>query len=185
MSQVVFALTATQSQAIRVVSELKQAGFLEDDLSVLLPDKTGTRDFAHEQHTKMPEGTATGGVVGGLAGAFAGVLAGIGAIAIPGLGPFIAAGPILAALGGATVGGVVGGVAGALVGLGIPEIEAKAYEGKIRDGNILISAHCVDADHVKRAKDVLQRCGATNIVAGSEKSPPKAERRPSNETPRW
>src|SRR6186713_2021426 len=131
----------SEEQAIEIVYSLKAGGFSRNDISVLFPDRSGTRDFAHEQHTKAPEGAATGGVTGGVLGGALGWLAGIGALAIPGVGPFIAAGPIMAALGGAAVGGAVGGIAGALVGLGIPEYEAKRYETKIKSGNILISVH--------------------------------------------
>src|SRR5688572_22676135 len=119
----VFCITKTESQAIRIVDQLKGANFSNNDISVLFPDKTGTKDFAHEQHTKAPEGAATGSVAGGVLGGTLGWLAGIGALAIPGVGPFIAAGPIMAALGGAALGGAVGGITGALVGLGIPEYE--------------------------------------------------------------
>src|SRR5205807_6772261 len=136
---------------VSIVSQLKSAGFTESDISVLFPDKTGTRDFAHEQHTKAPEGAATGGVAGGVIGGALGALAGIGALAIPGVGPFIAAGPIMGLLSGMGVGGAIGGLAGALIGMGIPEYEAKRYEGRIRKGGILLSVHCDNSDWVKRA----------------------------------
>ena len=123
----VFCIASSESQAIRIVDRLKASNFSNNDISVLLPDKSGTKDFAHEQHTKAPEGAATGGVTGGVLGGALGWLVGIGALAIPGVGPLIAAGPIMAALGGAAVGGAVGGITGALVGLGIPEYEAKRY----------------------------------------------------------
>src|ERR1041385_2151520 len=129
----VFCLVRDEGQACRVIEDLQAAGFSNNDISVLLPDKSGTKDFAHEKGTKAPEGATTGGVAGGVLGGALGWLAGIGALAIPGLGPFIAAGPIMAALGGAAVGGTVGGITGALVGLGIPEYEAKRSEGKIRE----------------------------------------------------
>src|SRR4030095_13763830 len=144
MAKAVFGLVDTESQAERIVDSLKTAGFPNNDISVLFPDKGGTRDFAHEQNTKAPEGAATGAGVGGVVGGAVGWMIGIGALAIPGVRPFIAAGPIMAALGGAAVGAAAGGVTGALVGMGIPEFEAKRYEGKIREGNILISVHTDD-----------------------------------------
>src|SRR5262245_10683578 len=137
----VYGIATTESQAIRIANGLKDEGFGNDDISVLCPDKTGTRDFAHERNTKAPEGAATGAGTGGLIGGGLGWLVGIGTLAIPGVGPFIAAGPIMAALSGAAIGAAVGGLTGALVGMGIPELEAKQYEAKIRDGNILISVH--------------------------------------------
>jgi hypothetical protein len=138
---------------------------------VLFPDRTGTRDFAHEQHTKAPEGTATGVAAGGLAGGVLGWLVGIGSLAIPGVGPFIAAGPILAALGGVAAGGTIGGVTGALVGLGIPEYEAKqSYEGKLKNGNILISAHTKDSEERKAAKEIFERAQANDISYTTEAS---------------
>src|SRR6476620_10607602 len=139
MAKAVFGIAKSESQAIAIADQLRAAGFSENDISVLFPDKKGTKDFAHEQHTKAPEGAATGAGTGGLLGGALGWLAGIGALAIPGVGPFIAAGPIVAALAGAGVGAAVGGLTGALIGLGIPEYEAKQYEGKIKQGNILIS----------------------------------------------
>jgi hypothetical protein len=172
MSKAVFCTAKTEPQAERIVNELRSAGFQGDDISALFPDKTGTRDFAHAQKTKAPEGAATGAGTGGLLGGGLGWLVGIGALAIPGVGPFIAAGPILAALGGAAVGATVGGLAGALVGMGIPEIEAKQYEGKIRDGNILISVHAEDRDERSRAKDIFKRAGAEDISSTEEASVP-------------
>ncbi len=177
MSNVVFCIVPTEVQARNIVNQLKSSGFMENDISALFPDKSGTWDFAHEQNTKAPEGVVVGVTAGGVFGAAAGLLAGIGTLAIPGLGPFIAAGPILAALSGAAVGAAVGGLAGALVGMGIPELEAKAYEGKVRGGNILISAHAADSDAVKRAKEIFEKAGATDVQVGSEKSAPKPERR--------
>ena len=141
MAKSVFCIARTEAQAATIVEQLKAANFSNNDISVLLPDKTGTRDFAHEQHTKAPEGAATGASTGGVLGGAFGWLVGIGALAIPGLGPFIAAGPIMAALSGAAAGAALGGVTGALIGLGIPEYEAKRYEGKIKEGNMLISVH--------------------------------------------
>src|SRR5271170_3624132 len=152
----VLCIAKSESQAIDIVEQLKADNFSNNDISVLMPDKSGTKDFAHEQHTKAPEGATTGGVTGGVLGGTLGWLVGIGALAIPGVGPFIAAGPIMAALGGAALGGAVGGIAGALIGLGIPEYEAKRYEGKIRSGNILISVHTEDGEKIKVAKEVFK-----------------------------
>lgn len=169
----VFCIAKSESQAIRIVDDLKASNFSNGDISVLLPDKSGTKDFAHEQNTKAPEGAATGGVTGGVLGGALGWLVGIGALAIPGVGPFIAAGPIIAALGGAAVGGAVGGIAGALIGMGIPEYEAKRYEGKIKDGNVLISVHTENSDEVKRAKEIFTQAGAEDISSTGESSAPK------------
>jgi len=162
-NKAVFCIATNVPQAERIVNQLRAAGFAGDDVSVLFPDKTGTRDFAHEQHTKAPEGAATGAGTGGLLGGGLGWLVGIGALAIPGVGPFIAAGPIMAALAGAAVGAAAGGLTGALVGLGIPEYEAKQYEGKILQGNMLISVHTEDGDEVDRAKEIFKREGAQDI----------------------
>jgi len=159
----VLGIANSRAQAEQIVNELKDAGFTGNDISVLFPDKTGTRDFAHEQHTKAPEGAATGAVTGGLLGGGLGWLVGIGSLAIPGLGPFIAAGPIMAALSGAAAGAAAGGLTGALVGLGVPEYEAKQYEGKLRSGNLLISVHTDDGNEVTRVKDIFKRAGASDI----------------------
>jgi hypothetical protein len=166
----VFGIAKSVAQAERIANGLKAAGFSGDDISVLFPDKEGTRDFAHEQHTKAPEGAATGAGTGGVLGGALGWLVGIGSLAIPGVGPFIAAGPIMAALAGAAVGAAAGGLAGALVGLGIPEYEAKRYEGKIREGNILLSVHTDDGHEVNRAKEILKREGAEDISYTGEAS---------------
>ena len=160
------------TQAEMIVDLLRVGGFSSNDISVLLPDKSGTRDFAHEQNTKMPEGATTGGAAGMGAGAILGWLAGIGTLAIPGVGPFIAAGPIMAALGGAAVGGAAGGIIGALVGMGIPEYEAKRYDGKVRGGNALISVHTDNSDQEKRAKDIFKKAGAEDISSTSEADVP-------------
>ena len=172
MEKAVFCTAKDATQAETIVSDLKNTGFSNNDISVLFPDKRGTRDFAHEQHTKAPEGAATGAGAGGLLGGALGWLAGIGALAIPGVGPLIAAGPIMAALGGAAVGAAVGGVSGALAGYGIPEYEAKRYEGKVRDGNFLISVHTDDSDQAKRAKELFERDGAEDISSTGEASAP-------------
>src|ERR1051325_8712383 len=145
------------------VDALLDQGFRSEDISVLLPDNIGTKDFAHEKHTKAPEGTAAGAGTGAVVGGTLGLLAGVGALAIPGLGPFIAAGPIMGALAGAGTGGVVGGIIGALIGMGIPEYEAKRYEGMIKEGKILLSVHADNSDWVKRGKDILERTGAEDI----------------------
>jgi hypothetical protein len=168
MAQAVFCLAKSEAQAITIVDQLKAAGFSPDDISVLFPDKTGTRDFAHTQHTKAPEGAATGAGTGGVLGGALGWLAGIGALAIPGLGPFIAAGPIMAALSGAAAGAALGGLTGALIGLGIPEYEAKRYEGKIKEGNLLISVHTEDRAARTRAKRIFEQAGAEDIAGTAE-----------------
>lgn len=172
MARSVFCIAQSEPQVVRIVSQLKMSGFAENDISVLFPDKSGTRDFAHEHNTKAPEGAAAGAGAGGTVGGIVGLLAGIGTLAIPGLGPFIAAGPIMATLSGAAVGAAVGGLTGALIGMGIPELEARRYEGKIKDGNILISVHADDNEEASRAKQVFQDAGATDINTGSEKGVP-------------
>jgi hypothetical protein len=168
MAQAVFGIAKNEAQAITIVEQLKAAGFSPNDISVLLPDKTGTKDFAHEHHTKAPEGAATGAGTGGILGGTLGWLVGIGALAIPGLGPFIAAGPIMAALSGAAAGAALGGIAGALIGLGIPEYEAKRYEGKIKEGNVLISVHTDNSTERSRAKRIFEQAGAEDIADTAE-----------------
>lgn len=180
----VICIAKTEAQAISIVDQLKAENFSSNDISVLLPDKSGTKDFAHEQHTKAPEGATTGGVTGGVLGGALGWLVGIGALAIPGVGPFIAAGPIMAALGGAAVGGAVGGITGALIGWGIPEYEAKRYEGKVKNGNILISVHTEDGEEVSRAKEIFKNAGADDISSTGEASAPKATEETSYATRR-
>src|SRR6478736_4480674 len=172
----VIGIAKSENQAVRIVEDLRTAGFSGNDISVLFPDKEGTRDFAHEQHTKAPEGATTGAGTGGVLGGALGWLIGIGSLAIPGVGPFIAAGPIMAALAGAGVGAAVGGLTGALVGMGIPEYEAKRYEGKIKEGNILISVHSENSEERKRAKDIFERAGAHDISSTAEESVPKEQR---------
>ena len=166
----VFGIFATYSSVELAVDELRDCGFRNVDISVLLPENIGTKDFAHEKGTKAPEGVTAGASAGAVLGGALGWLAGVGALAIPGLGPFIAAGPILATLAGVGVGGAVGGFAGALVGMGIPEYEAKRYEGRIRDGGILISVHCDNSDWVKRAKGVMKETGAQDVSSTGEAS---------------
>src|SRR5262245_12989889 len=168
----VFCIARDLPQAARIVDELKSAGFSNNDISALFPDKDTNRDFAHEHSTKAPEGAATGGAAGGVLGGTLGWLVGVGALTIPGAGPFIAAGPLMAALGGAAVGGATGGLLGGLVGLGIPEFEAKRYEGKIRGGNVLVSVHCEDSDDAKRVKEIFERARAEDISTGGEAGVP-------------
>jgi hypothetical protein len=165
-----FGLYPTRESVEGAVLALKQEGFRSEDVSVLFPDKQGTKDFAHEKNTKGPEGTATGAGSGAVIGGTLGWLAGIGALAIPGIGPFIAAGPIMAALAGAGVGGTVGGITGALIGMGIPEYEAKRYEGRVKEGGILLSVHCDDSTWTKKAKDLLKRTGAQDVSSTGEAS---------------
>jgi len=146
------------------------AGFSNSDVSVLLPDNQSTKDFAHEKHTKAPEGTTTGVAAGGTIGGTLGLLAGIGALAIPGVGPFIAAGPIMGALAGLGVGGAVGGLVGALIGMGLPEYEAKRYEGRIKAGGVLLSVHCATSAEITRAKDLLEQTGAEDVSSAGEEA---------------
>lgn len=163
MSKAVFCFARSEGQARDIVERLEVMGFSRNDISVLFPDRSGTRDFAHEQHTKAPEGATAGGLVGASTGGLVGWLAGIGTLAIPGIGPFLAAGPIMTALAGVAIGGATGGLIGALIGMGIPEFEAKRYEGKLREGHILISVHTEDAKERARAKDVFDVAGAEDI----------------------
>jgi hypothetical protein len=168
MDKAVICIVPNEGMALRIVERLKSEGFSGSDISVLFPDRAGSRDFAHEQHTKAPEGATTGAATGGVLGGLGGWLVGIGALAIPGLGPFVAAGPILAALSGAAAGAAVGGVAGALIGMGIPEFEAKQYEGKLRNGNILISVHTGDSNQRSRAKEIFEAEGAEDVKTVGE-----------------
>jgi hypothetical protein len=163
-----FGIYNDQVSVERAVDALKVAGYRNTDISVLFPDNKGTKDFAHEKHTKAPEGATTGAGSGALLGGTLGWLAGIGALAIPGLGPFIAAGPIMAALAGAGVGGTVGGVVGALVGMGIPEYEAKRYEGRVKSGGVLLSVHCDNSEWTKKAKQILEDTGAEDVSSTGE-----------------
>jgi Alternative complex III, ActD subunit len=165
-----FGIFSTRADVERTVDALRAEGFRNTDISVLYPLNAGTKDFAHEESSKAPEGATTGGVTGAVLGGALGWLAGIGSLAIPGLGPFIAAGPILAALAGAGVGGAVGGVTGALVGFGIPEYEAKRYEGRVKDGGILLSVHCDNSEWTKKAKQILENMGAKDVSSTGEAS---------------
>jgi hypothetical protein len=165
-----FAIFRSRAEAEVAVNELTRASFSRQDVSVLMADKSGTRDFAAEKNTKAPEGTTTGAGVGGVVGGTLGLLAGIGALAIPGVGPLIAAGPIMATLAGVGAGGVVGGIVGALVGMGIPEYEAKRYEGRVKEGGILLSVHCDSSEEVSRAKDILKAAGGEDVSSSGEKA---------------
>src|SRR5260370_3247151 len=164
----VFGIYADRAAVEEALEHLRRAGFRETDISVLVPENQGTKDLAHEKNTKAPEGVTSGVLAGGLTGGVLGLLTGLGALAIPGLGPLIAAGPIVAALAGAGAVGTLGGVVGALVGMGIPEYEAKRYEGRIREGGILLSVHCDSGDWVKRAKDILTETGGQDIAGADE-----------------
>ena len=165
-----FGIFHSAAQAERAVDTLVQAGFSNSDISVLMPDQQSSKEFAHEKNTKAPEGVTTGVTSGGAIGGTLGLLAGIGALAIPGVGPFIAAGPIMGALAGAGVGGAVGGLVGALVGMGIPEYEAKRYEGRVKDGGVLLSVHCDSSEEVGRAKSILEQVGAQDVASAGEKA---------------
>src|SRR5438132_6251269 len=175
----VFGIYRTYREADAAVDALRVAGFRNTDISVLFPENVGTKDFAHEKGTKAPEGAATGAGTGAVVGGTLGWLMGIGALTIPGLGPFIAAGPIMAALAGAGVGGAVGGLTGALIGMGIPEYEAKRYQGRVTKGGILLSVHSDNSDWTKRAKDILERTAAEDIAStGEEGVSEKEESKP-------
>src|SRR5579871_3394353 len=164
----VFGIYRDKRQVEQAVDALAGNGFRTEDISVLMPDNVGTKDFAAEKNTKAPEGTATGGGAGAVIGGTLGLLAGIGMLAIPGLGPFIAAGPIMAALAGLGAGSAIGGIAGGLIGLGIPEYEAKRYEGRVREGGTLLSVHTDSPAWTKRAKEVLERTGAADVASTGE-----------------
>jgi hypothetical protein len=166
----VFGIYKSRAHAETAVDRIAAAGFDYNDISVLLPDTQSSKEFAHEKNTKAPEGVTTGATTGGVVGGTLGLLAGIGALAIPGVGPFIAAGPIMGALAGVGVGGAVGGIIGALVGMGMPEYEAKRYEGRIMEGGVLVSVHCDTSEEIDRAKEVLDRTGAEDISSAGEKA---------------
>src|SRR5689334_24144604 len=180
----VFGIYSTVGQAELAVDALVNEGFSHADVSVLMSDNEGTRDFAHEKNTKAPEGTTTGAATGGVIGGTLGLLAGIGALAIPGVGPLIAAGPIVATLAGLGAGGAVGGILGALVGLGIPEYEAKRYEGRIKEGGVLLSAHCDTSEEIDRAKAILKRTGAADIASAGEEGVSASSNRDARDTRR-
>lgn len=177
MGTVVYCIARSEDQAIRIGNRLFQSGCSADDISMLYPDPSSQRALGHQNSTKAPEGATAGAGAGAVLGGALGWLAGIGTLAIPGVGPLIAAGPILAALSGLAVGGTVGGVTGALVGMGIPEYEAQQYEGRLREGNILISVHADDSDQAARICDILSDEKAEDISTGSEASVPDSSRR--------
>lgn len=164
----VFGIYSNDASAGDAVDQLRLAGFRNTDISVLYSENAGNKDLAHEKNTKAPEGAAAGAGSGAILGGALGWLAGIGLLAIPGLGPFIAAGPIMALLGGVGVGGAVGGIAGGLIGAGMPEYEAKRYEGRIRKGGVLLSVHCDDGPFTNRAKEILKNSGAEDIASSGE-----------------
>jgi len=170
-----FGIYRSRSEVERGIEALRTAGFRAEDVSVLVPENVGTKDFAHEKATKAPEGASSGAGTGAVIGGVLGWLAGIGTIAIPGVGPLIAAGPIMAALAGAGVGGAVGGLTGALVGMGIPEYEAKRYEGMIKEGGYLVSVHADNSEWTRKAKKVLEESGAEDISSTGEASADFAE----------
>jgi len=169
----VFCIAETRDQADRIVDQLKSANFSNNDISALFADQATSHDFAHTKSTKAPEGAVTGAGTGGVFGGALGWIAGIGALAIPGAGPFIAAGPIVAALSGAAIGAAAGGIAGGLIGFGIPELEARRYEGKIKNGNILISVHTENSEQIACAKEIFVRAGADDICTMGESAAPK------------
>jgi hypothetical protein len=164
----VFCIALSEFQAAAIINRLRDQGFSNNDISVLFPDKSGTRDFAVQKGTKGPEGAVAGATSGAILGVAVGWLAGIGALAIPGVGPFVAAGPVAAALSGAAVGGAVGGIAGTLIGMGIPEYEAKRYEGKVKQGGILISVHTEASEEVQAAEQIFKEEGALDIASARE-----------------
>ena len=166
----VFGIYSTREQVEESIQALRNNSFRTEDISILFSENEGSKDFAHVKSTKAPEGASAGAAGGAVIGGVLGWLAGIGAIAIPGIGPFIAAGPIMAALAGAGVGGTVGGIAGSLAGMGIPEYEAKRYEGRVRKGGYLMSVHCDDGDWISKAKEILRQTGAEDISSTSEAS---------------
>jgi len=170
-----FGIFANRTLVENAVDRLRSAGYRNTDISVLFPDNVGTKDFAHKKGTKAPEGATAGAGTGIVLGGTLGWLAGVGSLAIPGLGPFIAAGPIMAALAGAGVGGTIGGLVGALVGMGIPEYEAKRYEGRVKSGGILLSVHCDNSEWTKKAKEILEDAGGEDVSSTGEASADYAE----------
>jgi hypothetical protein len=176
-NKAVIGLVGSVAQAERILNELERAGFCTDDISAVFPDKTGTRDFAHEHHTKAPEGAVAGVGAGGAIGGTLGLLAGVGALSMAGLGSFVAAGPIMGALSGAAAGAAVGGITGALIGIGVPELVAKHYEGKLQRGSILLSVHVDDPEQRDRAKNILERQGADDVTVATERPVPPSEQR--------
>jgi len=177
MKKSVIGIVESQIQAERIVAQLQDRGVAPGDISALFPDTRGSKDFAHEHNTKAPEGAIAGVGAGGLVGGTLGLLAGIGALAIPGFGPLIAAGPLLATMSGAAAGAAVGGIAGGLIGLGVPEFEAKAYEAKIRGGNVLIAVHTDNSETEKRVKEIFNAQGAHDVAVTGDAAVPKREAR--------
>lgn len=173
MTKAVYCLTENETQAEQILDSLQAAGFPNRDVSVLWPDSNNRFGLTHENETKAPEGATAGATTGGVVGGILGWLAGIGALAIPGLGPLVAAGPIMGLLSGAAVGATVGGIAGALIGLGIPEYEAKRYEEGLRNGNVLISCRCYDDEQVKACEELFKRLGGKDVCTVNEKSDKK------------
>lgn len=171
----VFCIAKSASQAEQIVDNLQNSDFDVSEISVLMPDTAGKHDFGHVKATKAPEGATTGATAGGVTGGVLGLLAGIGALAIPGVGPFIAAGPLMAALSGTALGATAGGLVGGLIGLGIPEIEAKRYEEKLRKGNFLIAVDAEDSDEVDRAKEIFENAGAEDITTSSLSKAPRGD----------
>jgi hypothetical protein len=169
----VFCIAGSEAQASEIVHRLKRAGFGDHDISALLPDKTGTMDFGHVHHTKAPEGAVAGGILGCVLGGMIGWLASAGILGFPGLGAWMSAGPVMGTLSGAGIGGLLCGAVGALVGVNLPEYEAKRYDGKIREGNILLSAHCGREGQAERARDIFEQAGAFDIASSIEVGVPK------------
>lgn len=172
MSSCVYAIANTDAQAVRIATRLKASGFTPSDISILAPDRSGLRELGHENSTKAPEGAAAGAGSGAVLGGALGWLAGIGVLAIPGVGPLIAAGPILAALSGAAIGGSLGGMSGALIGMGIPEYEAKQYEGRLQRGNILMCVHVDDSEEAGLVREIMTEEKAEDISTGTEAAVP-------------
>lgn len=164
----VFGIFQNRDHLEEAVTHLQRSGFRAEDVSVLLPENLGNKDFAHERNSKSPEGATVGGATGAVLGGALGWFVGVGALAIPGLGPFIAAGPIMAALAGLGAGAAVGGVAGGLLGLGIPEYEAKRYEGRVKNGGILLSVHCDNGDWADKAVHILKNAGGEDVASTAE-----------------
>jgi uncharacterized membrane protein len=178
----VFGIFSSREAVDQAVNSLKARNFRNEDISVLMPNKEGTKDFAHQKDTKAPEGATAGVTSGAVLGGGLGWLVGIGALAIPGIGPFVAAGPIMAALAGASVGGAVGGLTGAMIGMGIPEYEAKRFEGIVKEGGILLSVHVDDSEWMAKAKEILKNSGARDIASAGEESSSRDRRTPGKST---
>lgn len=168
MAKAIYCIAATREQAADIIDALRKDGFAQNAISALIPDHETGPSLGVEKQTKALEGTAAGATAGGVLGGVLGLLAGIGTLAIPGVGPFLAAGPLLATLGGMGLGGSVGGLAGGLIGLGIPEYEAKQYESRLGEGHILISVHCDTTDDIERARNILTAAGASDIAVSQE-----------------